>query len=286
MNQNKSGIILLNKNSGITSFDALRDIKRALGTGKVGHTGTLDKFASGLLIVLAGSALRLSRWFSNCDKEYSGRICFGEETDTLDPEGEVIERAPLPSREAVESALSKFTGNIMQAPPAYSAIHVGGQRASRLARAGEAPQMKARPVTVHKLELRGWEPPFADIYVCCSSGTYIRSLARDIALACGSRAHLNALKRTRVAGFSLDTAWNGEGDCPLRPVDREAIAALDLPRVEVSPQEAQAIKHGKPFSPACDGSCTAVFFEDKLIAVMEKTGEKWQYGCVLAQSCP
>ncbi|MCL2759407.1 MAG: tRNA pseudouridine(55) synthase TruB, partial [Treponema sp.] len=173
------GLILLNKQPGITSFDALRDIKRALGTGKVGHTGTLDKFAQGLLIVLTGNALRLSQWFTGCDKKYTGRIKFGIETDTLDPEGNVIGEAALPSREQVENVLCKFTGEIKQAPPLYSAIHVNGQRASNLARAGKTPEMKERPVTVHELKLLSWEPPFADIFVHCSSGTYIRSLSRD-----------------------------------------------------------------------------------------------------------
>jgi tRNA pseudouridine55 synthase len=111
-----SALILLNKQPGITSFDSLRDIKRALGTGKAGHTGTLDKFAGGLLLVLVGRALKLSRWFTHCDKQYEGTICFGSETETLDPEGAVIANAPLPSREVVEQALTQFRGEIQQAP--------------------------------------------------------------------------------------------------------------------------------------------------------------------------
>jgi tRNA pseudouridine55 synthase len=197
------GIILFNKPSGVTSFDALRDIKRALRTGKVGHTGTLDKFAQGLLVVLASRALKLSRWFSGCDKKYIGKIQFGIETDTLDPEGEPIAQAPLPTREQVENALSQFRGDIMQAPPLYSAIHINGKRASQLARAGKQIEMKKRSVHIFALELRSWDPPFAEIFVHCSSGTYIRSLARDIALAAGSRAHLTELTRTHVAGLKL-----------------------------------------------------------------------------------
>jgi tRNA pseudouridine55 synthase len=203
MNPGTDGLILFNKPPGLTSFDALRDIKRTLGTGKVGHTGTLDKFAEGLLLVLTGRALKLSQWFTHCDKQYEGTICFGAETETLDPEGAFIASAPLPSREAVEQALSRFLGEIEQAPPAYSAIHIDGERASALARRGEAPEMRKRPVTIFRLELLSWEPPYAKIFVHCSSGTYIRSLARDIALAAGSRAHLTALIRTQVAGFKL-----------------------------------------------------------------------------------
>jgi tRNA pseudouridine55 synthase len=272
----KSGLILLNKSPGVTSFDALRDIKRSLGTPKVGHTGTLDKFAQGLLIVLAGKPLKLSRWFTHCGKEYEGRICFGAETETLDPEGQVIAEAPLPSREEVEQVLKTFSGELMQAPPAYSAVHRDGKRASALARSGAAVEMKKRPVTVYNLELRKWEPPFADIFVRCSSGTYIRSLARDIALKAGSRGHLVSLVRTKVAGFSLEDA-----DGVLRPIDKNVISKLGMACVEVTPVEAENIKHGKPFSPKGDLSPVAVFSGETLIAVVEKIEGKWTYGCVL-----
>jgi len=204
-------LILLNKKPGITSFDALRDIKRLLGTGKVGHTGTLDKFAEGLLLILAGRALKLSRWFTNCDKQYEGTICFGTETDTLDPEGAVIANAPLPSREEVENVFSQFTGEIEQAPPAYSAIRIGGKRASALARGGDIPEMKKRPVSIYRLELLSWDPPYAKIFVHCSSGTYIRSLARDLAIAAGSRGYLAGLLRTKVGEFRIEEAVGSIG---------------------------------------------------------------------------
>jgi tRNA pseudouridine55 synthase len=294
-----SGIILLNKKSGVTSFQALGEIKRALGTGKVGHTGTLDKFASGLLVVLAGSALKLSRWFSHCDKKYKGRIHFGIETDTLDPEGKVIGEAKVPSREKVEQVLSQFTGNIMQAPPIFSAIHVNGQRASSLARSGQPPEMKKRPVGIYKLELLSWQPPFADIFVHCSSGTYIRALARDIAIAAGSRAHLCALTRTQVAGFKLEEESEETANL-LRPIDKNIIATLGLPWFEVAPQEAENLVHGKPLVLVLEGKelfsqgeilaekaddfSAAVFSGETLAAVVEKVGGKWKSGCVLTQS--
>jgi tRNA pseudouridine55 synthase len=256
-----SGLILLNKQSGLTSFDALRGIKRALGTGKVGHTGTLDKFAEGLLLILTGKALKLSQWFTHCDKQYEGTICFGAETDTLDPEGTVIAHAPLPSREAIESILAQFSGDIEQAPPAYSAIHIDGERASALARRGEAPEMKKRPVTIHRLELRSWEPPYAKIFVHCSSGTYIRSLARDIALAVGSRAYLTALVRTQVAGFKLEDAMLGAGEqgagagglgedsvpC-LHPIDKGVFRSLGLPCLDISADDALKAVQGRPLA--------------------------------------
>jgi tRNA pseudouridine55 synthase len=203
-----TGLLLLNKNPGLTSFESLRPIKKALKTPKVCHTGTLDSFAEGLLVVLTGRAVKLSSYFTGCDKRYRALVRFGEETETLDPEGEIIARAPVPPREAVEAALPEFTGAILQAPPAYSAIHVNGKRAYELARSGAAPEMKKRPVTIHELSLAAWNPPHAEFEVHCSSGTYIRSLARDIALAAGSRAHLRALTRTRVGNFSLDEAFS------------------------------------------------------------------------------
>jgi len=293
-----SGLILLHKQPGITSFDSLRDIKRALGTGKAGHTGTLDKFAEGLLLVLIGRALKLSQWFTHCDKQYEGTIRFGTETDTLDPEGAVIASAPLPSRDAVEQALSQFCGKIEQAPPAYSAIHIDGERASALARRGEAPEMRKRPVEIYRLELLSWEPPHAKIFVHCSGGTYIRSLARDIALAAGSRAYLTALLRTQVAGFKLENAVKlGTGDWGIRPIDKTVFKSLGIPCFDVSALDAQKILQGKPLAsilknvssvlPEGDNTVAALFSEDKLIAVIEKrSGDsnryQWSYGYVYA----
>ncbi|GHV82846.1 hypothetical protein AGMMS50212_01860 [Spirochaetia bacterium] len=227
-----SGYILLNKNPGVTSFEALYPIKRALGTGKVGHTGTLDKFASGLLIILSGKALKLTNMFMKCDKSYTGMVRLGAETSTLDPEGEVIAQAPLPSLEAFEAALPQWTGEIMQTPPAYSALRINGKRASELARKGAAPEMKARPVTIHSIKILSWEPPDVKIEVHCSSGTYIRSLARDLALSSGSRGHLVALTRITVGGFSLDDAisidreQNTPPQFSLLPIDNDVLEKI------------------------------------------------------------
>jgi tRNA pseudouridine55 synthase len=288
-----SGLILLNKQPGITSFDSLRDIKRLLGTGKAGHTGTLDKFAEGLLLVLVGKALKLSRWFTHCDKQYEGTICFGSETDTLDPEGAVTATAPLPSREAVEQALPQFCGEIQQAPPAYSAIHIDGEWASALARKCETPEMQKRPVTIYRLELRAWEPPFARIFVHCSSGTYIRSLARDIAIAAGSRAHLTGLVRTKVAGFGVEEAvqmrneelgmrnerraMGKEQGIRMCPINRDVFEKLNISCLEISPENAKNVAQGKPLAKIlCDipafscelGNTAALFSGDELIAVI------------------
>ena len=130
----KNGLLLLNKKPGVTSFDSLSNVKKAFATRKVGHTGTLDRFASGLLLVLVGRGVKLVPLFEDCVKEYTGTVFFGEETDTLDPEGSVIATGKVPSREEVEAVLSAFRGDILQEPPAYSAIHVNGRRAYELTR--------------------------------------------------------------------------------------------------------------------------------------------------------
>jgi tRNA pseudouridine55 synthase len=221
MNNKAMGFILYNKPVGLTSFESLGAVKKAFATTKIGHTGTLDKFASGLLLVLVGRGVKLAPLFNNCTKEYIGKIFFGAETDTLDPEGGVIAKADIPPREKVEEVLDKFRGEILQAPPVFSAIHINGRRAHELSREGKIPEMKKRPVFIHQLELLSWEPPFAEIRALVSAGTYIRSLARDIALAAGSRAHLSALERTRLGPFNLDNAMDGNESTQenIKPID-------------------------------------------------------------------
>ena len=201
-----SGVMLFAKESGPTSFSSLGVIKKALGTGKVGHTGTLDSFAEGLLVVLVGKMTRLVPYITATEKRYQAVVAFGSETDTLEPSGQVVAAAPLPSRQQVESVLDRFRGTISQVPPLYSAIHVDGQRASDLARSGQQAQLPSREITVHSLALTDFDGQYGLLEVTCSKGTYIRSLARDIALAAGSRGHLVALRRTGVGPFRLEDA--------------------------------------------------------------------------------
>ncbi|MDR3160470.1 MAG: tRNA pseudouridine(55) synthase TruB [Spirochaetaceae bacterium] len=246
-----SGFLLLRKEEGITSFQSLHWVKKALSTGKVGHTGTLDKFAAGLLLVLAGRAVKLTPWFSGCDKWYEGIVRFGEETDTLDPEGRVIARGEVPARDALEAALPRFRGTIAQTPPAYSAVRIGGERASRLARSGVAVEMKERAVSIYALELLSYEPPLASIRVHCSKGTYIRSLARDIALEAGSRAHLVSLERTGSALFRLEDAVAPENlDIgALKPISSGIFRALGLAVVEADGETAAELARGRALAP-------------------------------------
>jgi tRNA pseudouridine55 synthase len=250
----RSGLLLIKKSPGYTSFQALGVVKKAFSPAKVGHTGTLDKFAQGLLLALVGRAVKLAPWFSGCDKGYTGTIRFGVETDTLDGEGVSVAEAPPPSREALEAVLPRFRGDILQAPPAYSAVHVGGKRASVLARSGGTVDMQKRPVSVYALELLSYDPPLAHIRVRCSKGTYIRSLARDIALAAGSRAYLAALTRTHIAGFPLSAAVDplaaadpaGLLSGALKPIDTAVFEALGLPWSLVDERTARDMIRGRP----------------------------------------
>ena len=200
------GQLLLDKPAGITSFSALNGLKRSLGTGRVGHTGTLDKFATGLLIALIGKYTRVAELFSGLDKCYQATLVFGSRTDTLDPEGEVMEEGPIPDLERIREAADRLRGLIDQTPPVYSAVHVGGKRAYRIARAGEEPRLEPRRVTIYRLEIVDYRAPELDIEVECSKGTYVRALARDLGSLSGSCAHLTSLRRTRVGPYDVGEA--------------------------------------------------------------------------------
>lgn len=214
------GIILLAKKPGITSFTSLHQIKRAIKSTKVGHTGTLDNFAQGLLVVCTGRLTRLAGAITDFDKTYKAVIKFGEETDTLDYEGKVIRTAELPDLSVLQEKLNQFIGKQMQKPPLYSAIHVEGKRASDLARSGVAAEIPEREITVYDAKLidvlcadgkTGLNSISSDekvtacmIEFSVSKGTYVRSLARDIAAACGSAGHLQGLYRTSVGSFNIE----------------------------------------------------------------------------------
>ncbi len=235
------GIILLAKQSGITSFSSLWQIKNALGTKKIGHTGTLDTFAEGLLVVLAGRLTRLCSYITDCGKEYEALILFGAETDTLDPDGTVVTEGPLPTLNSIRNSLSAFRGDIQQRPPLYSAVHVSGQRASDRMRKGEEVELPLRPVTIHNIEMisaftADRVPALPDspvtgatLRVSCSKGTYIRSLARDIARSCGSCAHLGALRRTRIGPFGLADAAGASMLAPFGTVPPAKYGVGDRP---------------------------------------------------------
>ncbi len=206
-----SAIVLFAKQRGLTSFTSLHQIKRALDTKKVGHTGTLDSFADGLLVVMVGGLTRLASHVTAFDKKYEAIIQFGTETDTLDPYGEVIEETEPPLLEDFENAVKSLTGTIEQTPPLYSAIHIDGKRASDIARSGKMVEVPSRTVKIFSAEIIDVQcienrVGYAKIIFHVSKGTYIRSLARDIAKMAKSSAHLIGLRRTAVGSFSLQDA--------------------------------------------------------------------------------
>lgn len=244
MNQNR--IVLLAKKPGLTSFSSLFTVKHAFKTSKVGHTGTLDSFAAGLLVVCVGSLTRLAGRITEFGKTYRAVIKFGEETDTLECTGNVVRTALLPTEAQLAAAVKKYTGKIMQQPPTFSAIHIDGKRSSDLARSGKSAEIPFRQVEVFSSEIQ--EIMFAGtsdsdsendkkrVLACCiefsvSKGTYIRSLARDIAIECGSAGHLVGLLRTKVGNFCLEDAA-GFSDLEEFNIENAFIAAEKTRRIE------------------------------------------------------
>ena len=234
--------IVMAKKEGETSFQSLRAVKQAYKGSKVGHCGTLDKFASGIMLVLTGEATRLNPIFSGFDKSYRALIKLGEETDTLDPEGEVIRKSEkIPTREEIEEILPSFIGPQKQLPPVYSAIHVNGKRAYREARAGRSVDMPERDIVVYSLSMLGYEDGMLGIDVSVSKGTYIRALARDIAGSLGSAGHLVKLERYRVGPFG----YNSLTKIPAAIEETEAnLGKVIEGRAELNPSCRFSVKNG------------------------------------------
>lgn len=255
-----NGILLVDKPQGLTSHDVVARVRRAANTRKVGHAGTLDPMATGLLIVGLGTATRLLTHVVGTDKVYEATIRLGEATVTDDAEGEVTARADAAaveaiSAEAVAAGIRSLTGPILQVPSSVSAIKVDGKRSYARARAGETVELAARPVTIHSFELVDTRrmPGLIDldVVVSCSSGTYIRALARDLGARLRVGGHLTALRRTAVGPFSVSDATPLEalvsGAAPVGGVlTAPADAATRLvPRLDLDPQQALDLGHGK-----------------------------------------
>ncbi len=219
-----SGLILLNKPPDITSFRVLNIIKKKINSEKVGHTGTLDKFAEGLMLVLTGKMTKLAPIFTDMDKEYLATYKFGEETDTLDPEGKITATESVPDIGIIENNIDNFMGNIMQRPPDFSAIHINGKRAYKIAVSGQKPVIPERPVTIYDYRIKEWNPPYLTVKVKCSKGTYIRSLARDLGKVCGSRAYVTSLKRSEVGSWGIKDSVSPDNFDP----DQNIISGLQL----------------------------------------------------------
>ncbi len=217
------GVVLIDKHEGETSFDVVRKVKRVTALKKVGHTGTLDPFATGLLIILLGQATKLSPYLMAGKKRYLAVIRLGTETDTLDPTGRVIRTGPVPkhSKAEIEEIVLKFVGVIEQVPPIFSAISYRGTRAYKLAREGINPELKKRTVTVHSVKIISIHMPEITMDISCSQGTYIRSLASDIGKQMGSVAYLGSLRRLSSGPFQVEDAL------PSRQID-SSISGCDL----------------------------------------------------------
>jgi len=203
------GFLLIDKPAGITSHDVVDRARRVTGVRRVGHAGTLDPFATGLLIVGVGrEATKKLGGYLGQDKEYAGTMVLGATSDTQDGTGKItpVDGAAMPDRSALEAALKKFTGPISQTPPMYSAKKVGGKKLYELARAGREIAREPVAVTIRELELTAFEPPRASFRVRCSSGTYIRTLAHDVGNALGTGAYLESLRRTAIGGLTVDKA--------------------------------------------------------------------------------
>jgi tRNA pseudouridine55 synthase len=274
------GILVVAKPAGPTSHDIVALVRRLTATRRVGHGGTLDPFATGVLPLFLGRATRLVEYHLGDRKAYRATICFGASSTTDDLDGELTPADSLaPDRAAVEAALAALLGPIAQVPPAYSAIKLGGRRAYALARAGETPVLAPRQVTIDRLELIQWDGtdpdrPIAIVEVECSAGTYVRSLARDVGRAVGSAAYLGALVRTGSGGFRIDGAHSLEairaaaeaGPVGLVPLLLPLDTGLEaLPRVTLSETEVVAVGRGQFVRPVA--ALPIVEADERLIAV-------------------
>ena len=274
-----SSLVLLAKRPGRTSFSSLFSVKHALGTKKVGHTGTLDSFAEGLLVVCTGALTRIASRITAFDKEYEAIIAFGSETDTLDPYGAAVRTAPLPSKESFIDAFNAFKGELMQKPPAFSALHVDGQRASDLARKGVEVDVPERKInvfysSVKEIQEKDGLVEYAHVVFHVSKGTYIRSLARDIASACGSAAHLVGLRRTKVGSFRLEDAAGYE---LLEPFSIKSVVAVLSARASQAEQSEQTGQPAQNTKNAQGVKTTRVGLEQTEQTVQEEILQKLRY---------
>ena len=273
------GVLLLDKPAGITSHDAVSMARRALGERRIGHTGTLDPFATGLLVLLVGRATRLLSHVAGDPKVYEATIRFGAETDTEDLLGEVTCTAPAPSRDAVTRALPSLTGVLEQVPPAYSAKRVGGKRAYDLARAGVALEMQPARVRVDRWEMLDWRGDACDVRIVCGGGTYIRSLARDLGRLTSSAAHLSALRRTRSGVFDVRDATSVDDLSGSAQAVRPPIAALpDHPVQRLAAAEVLKVARGIDVGATVDGGWGALVSDESgsLVALAERRADRWQ----------
>jgi tRNA pseudouridine55 synthase len=289
----RDALLVVDKPAGWTSHDAVARVRKLYGQRRVGHAGTLDPDATGVLLVGLGRVTRLLRFLQGASKEYEGTVRFGVATSTLDAAGDVLDRMPMElTRAQVEECAARFVGDIEQTPPMVSALKVDGRRLHELARAGEEVERAPRPVRIDTLAVLTFEPgpyPSAGIRVVCSAGTYVRSLAADLGGALGGCAHLESLRRLRVGSFGLDEAHDLDAIAAdperwlLAPLD----AVRDLERVAVDTEQARAVRHGATFTAGAiaavgDGPFAVVDPGGELLAVYERRGPGLKPSVVVA----
>ncbi|MGV3607358.1 MAG: tRNA pseudouridine(55) synthase TruB [Planctomycetaceae bacterium] len=281
------GLLNVHKPAGMTSRDVVNRIQRVVRPAKVGHAGTLDPLATGVLIVLVGNATRLTDYAHLHDKTYVGEFRLGQWSDTEDIEGNVIaeENPRIPTREELEGLLPRFVGEISQRPPAYSALKVGGERAYDLARQGKAVELASRMIEVHSIKVLKFEYPHLQMEITCGSGTYIRSLGRDVAEAAGTCAVMTSLVRTRIGPWHLQNAKQLEELGDLTAIQERLLPAKEvvslLESLVATPDEIIALSHGKKIArsfemPQANGTELAVLTETGELAavvVIEETNE-------------
>jgi tRNA pseudouridine55 synthase len=265
------GLVLVDKPAGLTSHDVVDAVRRALGTRRVGHTGTLDPMATGLLVLGVGRATRLLRYLGDLDKTYEGSGLLGAETDTLDLEGAVIRTHQVTAdRPQVERAAAALVGESLQRPPAYSAVKVGGRKLYDAARAGETLEAEPRRIRVGAFDITAFDPPAFDFQAVVSSGTYVRVLVAEIGSALGCGAHLTRLVRTAIGPFPLSDAVPPDRVIDPLPVER---AVEHLPRLRLGAEESRVAANGSILGPAGIDGPYGVFSPDgRLIGVYRDHG--------------
>jgi tRNA pseudouridine55 synthase len=260
-------------------------VRRALRERSVGHAGTLDPFATGLLVVLVGRATRLARYVERQRKGYLADAVLGVVTDTDDGTGRVVRTmlpdASLPTESEVRAGLAGLLGRYAQRPPAFSARRIEGERAYRVARRGEAVDLPATEVTVHAIELVAWAPPVMQFRVAVSAGTYVRALARDLGERLGVGAHLSALRREWIGPLRVEDALPLDSLGPATVLWSPLDLVSHLPRVELAPEELDGVRHGRVVPRSGASGDVALVSEGRLVAVAEGVPEGWHPRVVL-----
>ncbi len=272
-----NGVLIIDKPGGMTSHDVVQRIRKLLKTSKVGHLGTLDPMATGVLPLCIGKATRMGQFFASSPKEYTGEIRFGFATSTYDFEGEPVgvEQPLEQSRNQVEEAIRPLIGTFDQMPPLISAKKIGGEPSYKLARRGMPIQSPAVPVQVQRFELLNFDPPLAKFHITCSAGTYVRSLAHDLGQQLGCGAHLKSLRRLRSGDFSIEQAIALDEATAAAVIPMESLLA-EYPSITVEGKtEEDRVRHGNPVATAVPGGLARIFNKEGEFLAVASVESGW-----------